>query len=259
MTASKGAHPVMAAETPAKSDSETLDGDAVAPMRGATALLSDILDDLDRQYAVRSATSLPETAAPAGANENPDRAEAKAKATLGDVLDRLDERAFGFLLLLLALPCCLPFVYLLPQIVSLPMLALAGQLAAGKQHPWFPAKLKSRKFAIADFRNVLARSGRYVGWVERIARPRLRFVTGPTGARIVGALMLAPTASIMVPLPSTNTVPGIGVAITSLGLIERDGLLVIAGLVIGFLWIGLLLFFGVEAASIIKAFIQSRI
>ena len=185
--------------------------DGAREMRGATKLLGDILDDLER--------------AP---RENYAESE-MATATLGDVLDRLDERAFGFLLLLLALPCCLPFIYLLPQIVSLPMLALAGQLAAGKHHPWFPEKFKSRRFEVQEFRKVLNRSERYVGWIEKIARPRLKFMTGPTGARIVGALMMIPTASIMVPLPSTNTIPGIGVAVTSLGLIERDGLLVIGG------------------------------
>ena len=67
--------------------------------------------------------------------------------------------------------------------------------------------------------------------------------------------MLVPTASILLPLPSTNTVPGIGVAIASLGLIERDGLLVILGLFIGFLWVALLGFLGLEAASLIKSWL----
>jgi len=227
----------------AEIDDNSISDDA-QEMRGATRLLADILGDLERGSR--------------GAYSEDEQSE-EATASLGDVLDRLDERAFGFLLLLLALPCCLPFVYLLPQIVSLPMLALAGQLAAGKHHPWFPEKIKARRFEINDFRKVLTRSERYVGWVEKIARPRLKFVTGPIGARIVGFLLLAPTASIMVPLPSTNTVPGIGVAVASLGLIERDGVLVIVGLILGFLWVGLLLFFGLEAASIIKDFVAARI
>jgi hypothetical protein len=47
-------------------------------------------------------------------------------------------------------------------------------------------------------------------------------------------------ASILIPLPATNTLPGIGVAIASIGLITRDGLLVLAGLAIGAAWIVLL-------------------
>lgn len=221
--------------------------------RGATALLHAILDQLETGEAQRTPQAMITRA-----DDGQSGPEAKATASLGDVIDQLDERAFGILLLLLALPCCLPFVYLLPQIVSLPMLALGGQLAAGARHPWFPQRLKARRFAIEDFRGVLSRSERFVGWIERFARPRLSFVTSPLGLRICGLLMLAPTASIMTPLPSTNTVPGIGMTITSLGLIERDGLLVIGGLLLGFVWVGLLLFLGLEAASMIKDFFTAR-
>lgn len=180
-------------------------------------------------------------------------------ATFGNVIDQLDERAFGLMILLLALPCCLPFVYLLPQLVALPMLALAAQLVIGRHVPWLPDGLKNREFEIASFKTVLDRSEKYLGFIERIARPRFSFVTNPLGIRLVAALLLIPTASILVPLPSTNTVPGIGVAITALGLIERDGLLIFGGLLIGLIWVALLGFFGLEAASIIKDWVSAHI
>ncbi len=211
-------------------------------MRGATRILADILADLSE-----------------GDSFGSDSGDSDHTAKLGDVVDRLDERAFGFLLLLLALPCCLPFVYLLPQIVALPMLALAAQMAAGRRHPWLPRKFHERPFSVPAFQKVVTRSARYVGWIERFATPRLRPVTSHMATRFVGALLLIPTASILVPLPSTNTIPGIGVAIVSLGLIERDGVLVILGLLVGFIWVGLLLFLGVEATQFIKDWLQARI
>ena len=211
---------------------------------GAIALLRAILTDLGgRRASVEGAG---------------DDKAGKPTATLGAVIDRLDERAFGFMLLLLALPCCLPFVYLLPQIVALPMMALAAQLAIGRSSPWLPAKLAAREFEITGFADVLDRSARYVGWFEAFARPRLHSVTGPIGGRLVGLLLIAPCASILVPLPATNTVPGIGVAIASVGLIERDGLLTVLGLLIGLVWIGALLIFGLEAASLLKDWLAAR-
>ncbi len=210
--------------------------------QGAARALHDILETMkDAPH--------PQTSGGSGAAET---------AKLGHLIDRLDERAFGLMLLLLALPCCLPFIYLLPQIVALPMLALAGQLAAGRQHPWLPKALHEREFSITAFQSVISRSERYLAWVERFARPRLLSISGDMGVRVVGLLLLVPTASILVPLPSTNTVPGIGVAIASLGLIERDGLLIILGLLIGFFWVGLLLFLGVEAVEIIKNWLAAR-
>ncbi len=181
---------------------------------------------------------------------------AAPEAELGVIVDRLDERAFGLLLLLLALPCTPPFVYLLPQIVAVPMLALAAQMAAGRQSPWFPRGLRERRLHLAEFSKVLDFCEKYVRWLEKIARPRLPAATGRTGARIAGALMIIPTLSILAPFPGTNTVPGIGIAVTALGLIQRDGLLVIAGLIIGLGWVAAFLlvaaFFGVELATLLK-------
>ena len=218
------------------------------PATGAvTALLSQTL----RQLADGKTDMRPD----AGAQS--DEKEA-GRSTLGALLDALDERAYGLMLLLLALPCCLPFLYGIPQIVALPMLALAGQLAMGRQDPWLPKALSNREFEIAQMQSVVDRAARYVGWLEKLSSHRLAALTYGRGAQIVGALLLIPTASILVPLPSTNTMPGIGVAIAAVGLLERDGLLVLSGLTIGLLWVGLLVFFGAEAVSFIKDMVLSR-
>lgn len=172
-------------------------------------------------------------------------ADAQASGTerleLGALAVALKERAFGLMVLALALPCCLPFVYLIPQIVALPILVLTGQMASGRHVPWLPEKLKTRDFDIAAMRTVVARGKKWFGWTEHISRPRLLALSGPRATRIVGALMMIPAASILVPLPSTNTVPGIGVTITSIGLIERDGLMILLGLLIGLAWVAFLL------------------
>ena len=230
----------------------TKDGPKSEPkMRGATRVLYDILDDLKN--------AAPSAAMNADAVDTATDDKAGPTAALGDVVDRLDERAFGFLLLLLALPCCLPFVYLLPQIVALPMAALAFQLAAGGRHPWLPKKLHDRRFSIPAFQNVLDRTVKYGGWIVRIATPRLKPVTGRLAHRIVGGLLIIPILSILTPFPLTNTLPGIGVAIAALGLIERDGLLVIGGLLIGFIWVFLLIFLGAETLHLLKDWITSSV
>lgn len=172
-------------------------------------------------------------------------AEAQVSGTerleLGALATALKERAFGLMVLALALPCCLPFVYLIPQIVALPILVLTGQMASGRHVPWLPEKLKTRDFDIAAMRTVVARGKKWFGWTKHISRPRLLALSGPRATRIVGALMMIPAASILVPLPSTNTVPGIGVTVTSIGLIERDGLMILLGLLIGLAWVAFLL------------------
>lgn len=228
-----------------------------APMKGVTDLLRDILDDLEREAKARPAP-VPEFSADA----KPDPAATGTTATLGGVIDRLDERGFGLLFFILALPCVPPFVYVLPQIVSFPMMALAGQMAMGRKSPWFPDTIRKRSFSVDEFRSVLARMEKYVRFVEKFAHPRLRPVTGHGASRIIGGLLLIPSISILVPLIGTNTVPSIGIAIASIGLIARDGILVVLGLLIGVLWpillFGAIAFVGVEGVQLAKDWLLSR-
>lgn len=160
--------------------------------------------------------------------------------TLGQLSDGMQERAFGLLLLLLALPCGLPFVYGLPQIVALPMLVLVFQMASGRRSPWLPEMLRNRKIPVQGFLNIIKKTRQYAGWLESLAHPRLTGFTGKRGTQIVGMLLLIPCASILVPLPLTNTVPGVAVAVASVGLIERDGLFVTLGIAMGLIWVCLL-------------------
>ncbi len=157
--------------------------------------------------------------------------------SLRDIFDRLDERAFGAALFILSLPVCIPGLYVIPQIVSLPMMALAGQMAAGREEPWLPEKFSRRKINREGLEKTAGFGRKWFGWIERFARPRLQFLTGRLAERIVGAIMCVFCASILVPLPLTNTVPGIAVAIAAFGLMARDGLLVTGGLVLGSVWV----------------------
>jgi hypothetical protein len=182
----------------------------------------------------------------------------KATITLGTLSDLMQERAFGLLLLVLALPCCLPFVYLLPQLVALPMVVLAAQMAAGRRAPWLPETLRKRQLPVAGLLDVTARAKRYGGWLEKLAHPRFPSLTGDRASRIIGALLIVPSLSILVPLPLTNTVPGIGVALAAIGLIERDALFVILGILGGLIWVAILVIGGPALIYLLINFALSR-
>lgn len=161
--------------------------------------------------------------------------------SLREIFDRLDESAFGAGLFLLALPCCIPFLYGVPQVVALPMLALAAQMVMGREEPWLPAKLAARKIDRKGLTQ-MARGGRkWFGWIEALIRPRFSMITGRRSERVIGLLLFAFCASILVPLPMTNTVPGMAVAITAFGLMQKDGVAVTGGAILGSLWVGALI------------------
>lgn len=239
---------------PAADDTSADDATRATDDHGAvTTLLLRKLDVLEATARARPQMAAPPPiktkrgkTMPAGDDATPD-----AIATFGDLLESLDERAFGFVLLLLALPVAVPFLYGVPQIVSIPILAIVIQMMIGRDSPWMPEVLRKRTFSVGFMRKAVTYASRYLGWLERIAAQRLTMLTRGLGAQIVGGLMIIPTISIAVPLPMTNSMPGIGLAIAAVGLIERDGLLVILGLVVALGWVALLLTLGLSGLQLL--------
>lgn len=169
------------------------------------------------------------------ADEAPDEGFA-----LRAIFDRLDERAFGAVLFILALPCAIPFLYGVPQVVALPMLAMTLQMLAGREEPWLPEKFGARMISKQGLTR-MARFGRkWFGWLEKVAHPRLLVLTTKGPERLIALIMTVFCASILLPFPMTNTVPGIAVAIIAFGLMARDGLLILLGIALGSAWIGML-------------------
>ena len=155
--------------------------------------------------------------------------------SIGEILDRLDERAFGIVILILAIPCLVPALYGVPQIVGIPIILLAGQMLLGRREPWLPAGWRRRRISrewlgrMADFADKRMR------WIERLSKPRLRLMTSAAGDRLAALMMILATLTII--LPMTNSVPSLGLTLMAAGLIERDGLFVLAGEMVALAWI----------------------
>ena len=158
--------------------------------------------------------------------------------TLHQIRDRLDERAYGLLILILSLPCLVPGLYGVPQAVGVIIILVAAQLLIGREEPWLPhwvltLRAKGRWLtAMADFAETR------LGWIERVSRPRLLMFATGAGERMAAAFMILATLTIV--LPFTNTVPSIALLLLSIGLIQRDGVFVLGGEAVATGWLTLL-------------------
>ena len=65
--------------------------------------------------------------------------------------------------------------------------------------------------------------------VERLTRRRLTFMFSLAGDRLIGAVCTLLALVIVLPIPFGNVLPSVSVAMFSLGLVHRDGVLAIAG------------------------------
>ncbi len=163
--------------------------------------------------------------------------------TLHEIRDRLDERAYGLLILILAIPCLVPGLYGVPQVVGLVILLLAAQLLVGREEPWLPQwvlRLRAKASwlkAMADF------AEQRLGWIDRFSRPRLSAFASGAGEKLAALFMILATVTIVLPL--TNTIPSVALSLLAVGLIQRDGLFIIGGAVVATAWISLLTFLAV--------------
>ena len=80
-------------------------------------------------------------------------------------------------------------------------------------------------------------------------------------ANIVGICAFVMALSVSIPLPLTNTIPSMGLALIGIGLIMRDGLAIIGGIMVGMIWVillvGVIVFIGIEGIELVKDFIKS--
>lgn len=171
--------------------------------------------------------------------------------TLDWALHQMNERAFGLFLLVLALPCCIPLLYGIPQVVALPLMFISVQILLGRSSPWLPAKLGARTISKQGLQSLADRAGPWLRKIEAISRPRLTTLSRPPLDRLVGLALVVFSASILVPLPGTNTVPGIAVVMVSMGLLQRDGFVILSGLFVGTVWIATLIIAGATVASLV--------
>lgn len=154
--------------------------------------------------------------------------------TLHEIRDHLDERAFGLMILILAIPCLVPALYGVPQIVGIPILLLAGQMLVGRQEPWLPQAVLRRRVSRAWLERMADFAGKRMGWLEHLSRPRLRVLADGWAERAAAFFMIMATLTIVLPL--TNTIPSVALALLAVGLIQRDGLFVAAGAAVATGW-----------------------
>lgn len=157
------------------------------------------------------------------------------KVSFGELLHSLHERGFAFLMMIFVLPNCVP-VPIPPgmsTIFSIPILFLAVQMAWGRDAPWLPSWLANKTIKRTTLAKIIEVILPRLRKVERILKRRHFYAEPATLEKVVGVICIIYGLSIAVPFPMTNFLPGVGIFLMSLGLLSRDGLVMLLGVVIG--------------------------
>jgi hypothetical protein len=171
----------------------------------------------------------------------------ETEISFGAIVDALEERAFGMLIFLFAIPALIPFLVGVQSFVALPICLLAGQMIVGQKRPWLPRRVRTQTMTMATFRKMTNAVVPWLKRIERLTKPRLKVLAGRGAEPILGIFMIIFAIIVAIPGPGTNGVPGVAIALIALAMIERDGVLAIIGSVLGVLYAALLFTLGYAA------------
>lgn len=144
----------------------------------------------------------------------------------------LGDRSFGFLLLLFALPNSIPLVGIpgVSTITGMVLIIIALQMIWGARQLYWPESIKRRSFSGKGFKTLIHRAVPWLAKLERLLKPRWLWLVSPKAERCIGGVCLLLALLLILPIPFGNFFPGFAVVILALGLIEKDGVFIAAGL-----------------------------
>ena len=163
--------------------------------------------------------------------------QSDGEKTLGSLVELFEEKSFAILFVILLGVPALP----LPtggatHVFEIIAVLLAVQLIAGRDHIWLPERWRRLELASPRQRRFIAGLMKMIRRLERISRPRLRFLFDHRLSNIVfGLLVIAGCTGAFLAPPFTglDTLPALGVVLLSLGVLLEDFLLVVLGVAVG--------------------------
>ena len=153
----------------------------------------------------------------------------RERISIGDLLAALGDRALAALLFVFAVPNVLPVPPGTSTILGAPLVFLAAQLAFGLQ-PWLPRVIADRTMSRDDFAALVRRISPWLTRAERLLRPRAVVLVLPPMEYLVGLVCLLLAVVLVLPIPLGNMLPALAISLLALGILERDGLWILAGL-----------------------------
>ncbi|MFN4241894.1 MAG: exopolysaccharide biosynthesis protein [Tepidisphaerales bacterium] len=150
--------------------------------------------------------------------------------TFGQLVDTLGDRASTSLLVILALAFLVVPVPGVSTASSVVFFLLAFTSLTGRR-PWLPAFVRRRAISQPYAQRMFASAGRIARWLGRYVKPRLTFLVHGVFRWLAGLSMaLAIIAfALPIPIPFNNSPPALCILLLGLGLLNRDGLMLLLG------------------------------
>ena len=172
------------------------------------------------------------------------------RTSIGWIVDRLDERSFGLMMLVLGMLALIPGI---ATLAGLLLLFPAAQMIIGREQPALPRFVGRRAIRTERLARTVDRLRPSLRRMEQLVHPRWLRVTG--SGRLVGVVVTLLALPILSPVPLLHVVPAAAVILISFAFLEEDGLLLVFGMTvaaISFAITGMAIWGAIEATGMIE-------
>ena len=150
--------------------------------------------------------------------------------TLGWLMHSLHNRSFGLIMLLLALVAIAPGLSIVAGLV---LMIPAFQMMKGNSAPVFPHGVSAHSLPTRYLAAVLQRSVPVLRSLENLVRPRWHTPPEMTKRTVGTVVLLLSLTLVFFPIPLSNVVPAVAIALISLAYLEEDGILLSVAMLAG--------------------------
>ncbi|WP_292068933.1 exopolysaccharide biosynthesis protein [Brevundimonas sp. UBA7534] len=156
---------------------------------------------------------------------------ANPKLTLQELVAAFGERGFGAIILVLSLLALLPWPPGGKAVFAVPIILMSLELAFQRDTVWMPRWALRASVSRTAYRSGVSRIMKLIRRVEALTRPRLHYLTGEVADVVTGLVCVVLAVIMALPIPFGDALPGIALVLFALGMMQRDGVAIILGVV----------------------------
>ena len=158
----------------------------------------------------------------------------KKTTNVQGILDIFHENGFALAMICFALPVAIPLPWppFFTTIMGIPLFILSIQMILGYSKVVLPQKISNFQLKHSTLIMLAKKSIPTLRFIELRLESRFAFAKSVYCEQFIGMISLICSFAIAIPLPFTNSIPAWGIVIMTLGLLKRDGLVIIAGFVV---------------------------
>lgn len=171
------------------------------------------------------------------------------KTTISELLEDFSENGLLLALIFFSLPVAIPLPYPpgFTTIMGTPLMILSFQMLLGYHKVKLPQKINQYEMKNSILVAICHKVVPVLKILENYIKPRFAFARSVYCEQFIGFISLTCAVSVAIPLPLTNAMPALSITVMCLGLLNRDGLVIILGFIIGI--IGLIIAAGAIVGS----------